>query len=145
MQIRVQKTKYNTHLQLPPKWSSRAFTVRSSINLKADGESSSLLYLNSSSLTVFTLPFSCRYFSVAGYDMKTFSSPPNFFCRCFLKGISAFRRSCVFFKKSAAIQIRFPQKGVISRSICSVREDLELVSVSQKSHVDWSRLLIVAA
>ena len=51
--------------------------------------------------------------TLAGYDMKTLLSLPNFFCSCFSKGISAFRRSCVFFAKSVLIPMRFPRKGLI--------------------------------
>ena len=45
--------------------------------------------------------------------MKTLHScSSSFFWRCFLKGISAFRRSWVSFAKSAPIAIRFPWNGL---------------------------------
>ena len=45
--------------------------------------------------------------------MKTLHScSSSFFWRCFLKGISAFRRSWVSFAKSAPIPIRLPWNGL---------------------------------
>ena len=92
---------------------------------------SPFIFLKSSSLTIFTLLFSSRHFSVAGYAIKTLLSRPTMFCRCFLKRISAFRRFCFFFAKSFPIPIKFQRKE-FSFSLAAAVERILILSVYGK-------------